>query len=97
MVRAAVTIDVDDLPELEDLAREVRASGTPRILRRGGEEIAIVRPLPPAARRRRATTEEAYENFRSTAGGWAGLVDGDELIKQIYADREIPERPPVEL
>jgi hypothetical protein len=99
MTRAAIAVDIDELPEIEKLATEVGESGTPRILRRGGEEIAIVRPLPPADRRRPrcAVTEEAYANFRSAAGGWAGLVDGDELIRQIYADREIDERPPVEL
>jgi hypothetical protein len=64
MSRSAVAFDIDDFPEIEHLAREVHESGTPRVLRQGGEEIAIVGPLPPAGRRRRrATTEEAYENF----------------------------------
>jgi hypothetical protein len=99
MARGAVAVDIDDVPELERLAREVHESGTPRVLRRGGQEIAILRPLPAADRRRsrRAKSESDYATFRSTAGGWAGLVDVDQLIEQVYADREIDDRPPVKL
>ena len=33
------------------------------------------------------------EAFRRAAGGWKGLIDADELIKNIYADRLISTRP----
>ena len=98
MARESIAVDVDGMPEVVRLARVVRESGTPRVLRQRGEDIAVIRPLPPPRRRPRlAKTEADYATFRSTAGGWAGLVDADKLIEQVYADREIGDRPPVEL
>jgi hypothetical protein len=32
--------------------------------------------------------EEKWELSRSAIGGWMGLIDCDELERQIYADRE---------
>ena len=39
-------IDLSSLPELARLAEEVRASRRPRMLRRDGENIAVLAPLP---------------------------------------------------
>ncbi len=36
---------------------------------------------------------EAIERFRRAAGGWKGLNEADELIRNIYADRLINTRP----
>ncbi len=46
-----LTVDVSGLPELARLAEEVRASGRRRVLRRNGEEIAVLAPLPAGRRR----------------------------------------------
>ncbi|HEX3035546.1 MAG TPA: antitoxin family protein [Thermodesulfobacteriota bacterium] len=35
--------------------------------------------------------------FASSAGGWKGTVDAEELIKNIYADRLISTRPEAKL
>ena len=37
------------------------------------------------------------EAFRSSFGGWKGLIDSDELIKHIYESRSIITRPEVKL
>lgn len=50
MARAS-SIDVSGVPELARLAEEVRASRRRRVLRRDGEEIAVLAPLPLGRRR----------------------------------------------
>jgi hypothetical protein len=59
-------------------------------------ERAVVKALRSTRRRRREKTEADYEAFRSAAGGWKD-VDTDKLIEDVYADRRISDRPPVEL
>lgn len=46
-------IDISEMPELLRLAEEVQSTGEPRLLRRGGEDMAI---LMPARRSRRRTS-----------------------------------------
>ena len=91
-------IDVSCVPELLGVAEEVRNTGEPRLLRKDGEDLAIVVPVKPASRRlaRRPRTKADYEAFRSAAGGWKD-VDTDRLISDIYADRRVSNRPAVEL
>lgn len=40
------SIDFGDVPEILRLAEEVRRAGEPRVLRRDGEDLAVVVPLP---------------------------------------------------
>lgn len=91
-------LDISDIPDVLRLAEEVRRAGEPRVLRRDGEDLALVIPLPQAKPRRRSRTktDADYEAFRSAAGGWAD-VDTDRLINDIYEDRRRSSRPPVEL
>jgi len=60
---------------------------------REGEEIVI--------RISKAPSKGVKKNFsdvlKRTAGGWKDLIDCDELIKNIYADRLITTRPEVKL
>ncbi|GAC1524137.1 MAG: hypothetical protein NVS2B16_32560 [Chloroflexota bacterium] len=99
MAEQPKTIDISDVPEILRLAEEVRRSNQPRILQRAGEDVAVVVPLPaPKKRRAKRTLSEADRAaFRSAAGGWKGLVDTDQLIKDVYESRRISTRPPVEL
>ena len=91
-------IDVRDLPDLEQLAEEVRRTGEPRMLRRADEELAMIVPVPkrrrPAGRVKTAADRKA---FLSSAGGWRDLVDTDQLVADIYESRRLSSRPPVEL
>lgn len=98
MAEHAKSIDISDVPEILRLAEEVRRAGEPRILRKDGEDLAVVVPLPePASKRRgRTKTEADYEALRRAAGGWSD-VDTDKLIADIYEDRRRSSRPPVEL
>src|SRR5579871_2875467 len=100
MTRAHDAIDISNLPEVARLAEEVRASRTPRELRRGNEVIARIvpatplhAPLPIRGRGRRNTKTDR-EAFLASAGSWKGLVDADQLKKDIKeargSDREFP-------
>ncbi len=92
------SVDIAAWPELVRLAEDVRATGRPRTLRRAGETLAVIAPLPSAGGRRlkkRTLTPRAIEVFRSAAGSWAD-VDVDRFLADVYAARDVPdERPPV--
>ncbi len=98
MARELEPIDVTDAPDLLRLAEEVRRSGQPRRLRREDEDLAVLVPVAPPAKRRsrRAKTEADREAFLSSAGGWRGLVDVDQFLEDIEESRRLT-RPPVEL
>ncbi|HEY5476638.1 MAG TPA: hypothetical protein VIK11_07960 [Tepidiformaceae bacterium] len=98
MAFEAKPIDIGGLPELVSLAEEVRASNEPRVLRRGGEDIAKIVPLRArVSRRRRAPkTADDYDAFLSSAGGWAN-VDINAFLKANCESRDLSTRPVVEL
>ena len=50
----------------------------------GTEVTVTIVDLPSAA---------DVEAFRRAAGSWKGLIDAEELIRNIYADRLIATRP----
>jgi hypothetical protein len=88
------SIDIGDAPELLRLAEEVQRSHEACLLRRAGEDLALVVPVPRPASRRRTSLEKTqadYEAFRSAAGGWKDL-DTDKLIEDIYESRGIYSR-----
>src|SRR6266496_487105 len=98
MARESISIDVSRIPELLRIAEEVGASGEPRILRREHEALAVVMPISGITKRRRsrAKTETDLEAFKSAAGGWKD-IDTDKLVEEIYEDRRLSVRPPLEL
>jgi hypothetical protein len=94
-----IPVDIDTMPDLVRLADEVRATDTPRLLRREGKDVALLVPAPKRRRRNRSEwkpSKEDLEAFYSSAGGWADM-DTDKLVENIYADRRISDRPPVDL
>lgn len=96
MVRERIPVDVSEMPDVARLAEEVRVSRTPRVLRRDGEDMAVLIPAPRSTRRRTKRHSEAdWEAFRASAGSWKD-VDTDKLIADISESRR-SSRPPVEL
>lgn len=98
MAHARAAIDISDMPDLVRLAEEVRASNKARVLRRAGEDVAIIVPVARAgAKRSRRHTPSAAdrEAFLASAGSWKGLVDAETLKKDIKeargSDREFPD------
>ena len=51
MRKPTATTDISDLPEVLRLAEEVQASGEPRVLTHGDQEVAVLAPVvaPPKA------------------------------------------------
>lgn len=45
-------IDISTIPELMTLAQEVRTTNEPHILQQKGEDLAILTPIKPVAKRR---------------------------------------------
>ena len=100
MRTAVTTLDISNEPVLVRLADEVRRDGRPRVLRRDGEDVAILMPAPAPRRRPRrgkgwTPSLEDLEAFRSAAGSWHDM-DVDTLIADIYASRRLS-RPPIDL
>jgi len=97
MVAERTVVDVDQSADLTHLVDLVRTARGVTILRSNGEEVAEVRPLKRTrSRRPRSRTESDVEAFRAVAGAWKGLVDADQLIADIYADRDLEIREPGE-
>jgi hypothetical protein len=56
----------------------------------------LVERLREKARMRKIGASEA-NGFRRSAGSWKGLVDGEELKRNIYENRLVSTRPVVKL
>lgn len=99
MAKEMRSIDISSVPDLVRIAEEVRTSGRPRILRRNGEDMAMVIPIAHGRKHgtRRTRTQADYDAFLSSAGGWKGLVDGDKLLRDIYESRELSTKPPISI
>jgi len=93
MAEQPKSIDISDVPDILRLVEEVRRVGEPRVLRRNGDDLAVVMPLPPAGTSPfKKPTAEDYEAFRRAAGSWAD-IDTDGLIEDIYRARREGTRP----
>jgi len=51
MAKDLKRIDISGIPELLSIAHEVRSANESRILRQDGEDLAILTPIKPAAKR----------------------------------------------
>jgi hypothetical protein len=91
-------IDITTMPDLARIVEEVEATKTPRELRRENKTVAVIMPARRApAKKKREKTKADYEAFLSAAGGWKGLVDTEQLKKDIYESRKIATRPAIKL
>ena len=99
MNQQLVAIDISSAPDLVHIVEEVRATGEPRLLRRGGEDVALLMPVPGASvrRKRRAKSDADRAAALSSFGGWKGLVDARKLKRDLTESRRIPPRPPIEM
>jgi hypothetical protein len=88
---------VTNKPELRRLAEDVRGTGEPQILRRDGEDLAVVVPMAPGQEigARRAKTTEDLAAFRAAADSWKRGRPGDVPPEQCgepytnYEDAEV--------
>lgn len=111
MVRAQDRIDVSSLPELARVADEVARSQRSHVLQRGTTAIAIIAPVRSRRKRERSTIVRGRVSHRGAArlmtaaqreavlasvGGWKGLVDAEQLKRDLDAARG-DDRPPITL
>jgi hypothetical protein len=96
MSEPAKRIDVTSSPELRRLAEQVQASRTPVALTREDEVLAVVRPARARARKRIPSAAD-YEAFRSSFGGWKGIVDVKKFKAENRRQKLVSTRPPIEL
>jgi predicted DNA-binding antitoxin AbrB/MazE fold protein len=75
------------------MAKEIRARFSHGVLEplealdlKEGEEVNVIITERPQGK-------GMIEALRASAGGWKGLVDAEELKRNIYADRLISTRP----
>ncbi|MCX6023268.1 MAG: hypothetical protein NTZ05_16390 [Chloroflexi bacterium] len=92
-------VELDDSPDLAALAEEVQRTQQPCLLRRHGQDVAVLQPAPPSGKRLpvREFTEADDEAFLAAGGGWEGLIDTDKFIEDIYESRRRSIKPPVDL
>ena len=97
MAKELRAVDVSRVPELLRIAEEVRASGEGRLLKRDGEDLAIIAPVRAIrGRTRRTKTKADRDALLAAAGSWAD-VDIDTFNADVYESRRRSSRPPVEL
>ncbi len=87
-----------DTGRLAELADEVSKTKRPRTIGINRDVVAVLKPAARQAVRRagREPTAEDIAAFEAAAGGWED-VDTDQFLKDIYENRRISTRPPVEL
>ena len=108
MARELRSIDISDVPELLRLAEEVRTTNEPHVLRRAGEDIAVLMPIGPTTKRRgrkpalarRSPAPEEVARSKAgivgSAGSWRD-IDAEALKEYIRERRDASRRPPVRL
>ena len=97
MIRGMTQLSLNHLSEYFEAILE-------RVIREKGQSAAnsdeVDRVLPSLLETLSTLPEKSYadyEEFLSSAGGWAGIVDANTLQKNFEESRAIPPRPRVEL
>ena len=94
-MRNLTPIDISNFPDLLRIAEEVKATKTPRILKRESEPVAMLMPVGTAVKpeTKPKPTKADYEASLAAIGSWRDL-DSDALIAHVYRAREEGSRPP---
>jgi hypothetical protein len=83
MRHETASIDISTMPDLARLADEVARTRTPRVLRRGNEDIAVLSPTRPKRRpKSKRVTEEDIAASLAAAGAWQDWVDPEAFKRE---------------
>jgi hypothetical protein len=96
MVQEAERIDISNMPDLVRLAEEVARTRKPRLLTRGEEEVALLTPARSKKRKKSVMTPAQRDAVLASVGGWVGLVDPEQLKRDLDAARG-DDSPPIAL
>jgi hypothetical protein len=86
--KAPKRIDISDMPELLTLAQEVRSTNEPAVLQQDSEDLALLTPITPVAKRRlRGQPTSADDPLWKLIGiGHSGKGDISENTHQYLAE-----------
>lgn len=88
MTREAIPTDISTMPDLARLAHEVARTGTRRVLKDRDVELAVLSPARSnRVRKAPGFTEAQWNAVLAAVGGWEGLVDADQLKRDLDAAR----------
>ena len=74
MAQQLASVDISTIPELARLADEVQRTRQARVLRRDGEDVALLVPVMPLPRRRaKKTLSRRFPDIASLAGAAGSL------------------------
>jgi hypothetical protein len=76
MARELTPIDISAMPDLLRIAEEVRDTNQPRLLRRAGEDVAMVTPVKRRSTRARGKPTSADDPLWNIVGIADGPDDG---------------------
>lgn len=76
MVRKLEEIDVSSLAEISLIAEEVQRTREPKVLRKHGEDVALIVPIKPSRRRSGRPLTEADPLFELIGIGRSGIPGG---------------------
>jgi hypothetical protein len=98
MAQEMKSLDVTDSPELLRLAREVAETGVGRVLRTADGDLAVLKPAPKPARRKRGPRKTGLltkdDSFYKLIGIASSGTESDaserkhEILAQAYLPRE---------
>jgi hypothetical protein len=88
MAKEPKRIDISRIPELLSIAQEVRSTNEPRILQQDSEDVAMLTPITPVAKRRgRGEPTSADDPLWKLIGiGHSGKGDISENKHQYLAE-----------
>lgn len=88
MAKSVESLDIANSADLRALVERVRRSNSPCLLRDGDLEAALIVPVAHTNETTmRLHSEEDYNAFLSSAGGWQGIVDTDRLLEDSVVSR----------
>lgn len=92
------SIDISDMPQILKAIEEAADNGRRLDLRDGTKIIGTVLPAEhtPQKPYHGRLSEEQVEAILSVAGAWKGF-DSETFLEEVYATREMDDRPPVKL
>ena len=95
MAKEPKRIDISAIAELLNIAEEVRTTKESRLLKRDGEDLALITPVRPVARRIRRGRPTAPDDPLWNIVGMASSAEPTDASKkhEYLADAYAPQKP----
>jgi hypothetical protein len=87
MAKELKPIDITHTPDVLRLAEEVARSGVPRVLRRGNQDVAELRPVSPTPKRTRRSKPTSKDDPLWDIIGIAHAADFPDVPKDVASNK----------